>query len=94
MRFCKAFVSVPFLSGNVLCLSLLTLLIPPLRAQEGTKPPDGLAWHVQGIWQAEGKGAPILTGDPAQPGSLLQPSEEAANDGSNGEGVLRRRLDQ
>jgi hypothetical protein len=79
MRFCKAFVSVPFLSGNVLCLSLLTLLIPPLRAQEGTKPPGGLAWHVQGIWQAEGKGAPILTGDPVQPGSLLQPSEEAIN---------------
>jgi Fn3 associated len=71
---------VSLLSGSVLlCLSSLLLPAPSLRAQEAKESSAGLAWNVQGIWQAEGKGAPILTGDPVQPGSLLQPSNETAN---------------
>jgi len=70
--------SVSLLSGSVLCLSFLTLA-PSLRAQKAGEVPAGLAWNVQGIWQAEGKGAPILSGDPLQPGSLLQPSNGSAN---------------
>jgi hypothetical protein len=79
MLFLKALASVPRFSGGVLFLSLLTFLTPPLRAQQVAKPPAGLAWHVQGIWQAEGKGAPVLAGDPVRPESLLQPSNDAAN---------------
>jgi len=76
----EALSSVSLLSGGaLLCFSFLTLPAPSLRAQEAQKAPAGLAWHVQGIWQAKGKDAQILTGDPVQPGSLLQPSSEAAN---------------
>jgi Fn3 associated len=75
----KAFRWVSMLSGSVLCLSWLALPAPPLRAQEAKKPPLGVAWNVQGVWQAGGKGAPILTGDPLLPGSLLQPSNGTAN---------------
>ena len=72
--------SVSLLSGSALLwLSFLTLPAASLGAQEAEKAPAGLAWHVQGIWQAEGKSAPILTGDPVQPGSLLQPSNGTAN---------------
>ncbi len=71
---------VSLLSGSVLlCLSSLLLPAPSLRAQEAKESPAGLAWNVQGLWQAEGKGAPVLTGDPVQPGSLLQPSNGTAN---------------
>jgi len=70
--------SLSLLSGSALLwLSFLTLPAASLGAQEAEKAPAGLAWHVQGIWQAEGKSAPILTGDPVQPGSLLQPSGTA-----------------
>jgi hypothetical protein len=72
--------SLSLLSGSALLwLSFLTLPAASLGAQEAEKAPAGLAWHVQGIWQAEGKSAPILTGDPVQPGSLLQPSNGTAN---------------
>lgn len=35
----------------------------------------GLAWGVRGTWYAEGDRGPILTGDPIQPGALLEPGE-------------------
>lgn len=39
----------------------------------------GLAWHVKGAWQLDGKGAPIRAGDAIPPASLLQPDETVGN---------------
>ena len=35
----------------------------------------GFAWDVRGTWHVEGELGPILTGDPVQPGALLEPGE-------------------
>jgi hypothetical protein len=64
------------------CLSLFAFALPAasLRAQDAVEVSAlGVAWKVQGTWQIDGKGAPILTGDAIQPGSLLRPGEETAN---------------
>jgi hypothetical protein len=62
----------------LLCLVPITLTVPSLWAQKTAAAPSGVAWHVKGTWQVEGKGAPIQTGDAVQPGSLLQPDPVAA----------------
>ena len=68
------------LNGSVLlCLSLSTLPAPSLQAPRAREAPSGIAWEVRGQWQVEGKGAPILSSDAVQPGSLLQPGEVTAN---------------
>lgn len=43
-----------------------------LFAEEPSRAITGLAWQVQGTWQAGAKGAPVSSGDALQPGSLLQ----------------------
>src|SRR5437879_1933837 len=49
----------------VLCSILLigTLCGVPLRAQRATTAPIGIAWQVKGLWQAEGRGTAVSTGD-------------------------------
>ena len=75
----RLFGLVRSVSGKpLLCLVPITLAVPSLWAQITAVPPAGLAWHVKGTWQVEGKGAPIRTGDALQPGSLLQPDPVAA----------------
>jgi hypothetical protein len=73
--------SVSLLPSCILsCLSIaLILSATSIRAQEATEAPPGFVWHVQGTWQVNGKGAPILDGDAINPGSLLQPSDEIAS---------------
>jgi Chitobiase/beta-hexosaminidase C-terminal domain len=72
--------SVRLLSVGVLvCVSVPALAAASPGAQKAPEAPAGLAWQVQGTWQAEGKGAPIITGGAVQPGSLLRPSDGAAN---------------
>jgi hypothetical protein len=39
----------------------------------------GVAWQVQGTWQAAGEGAPIRAGDAIQPASLLQPDDKVGD---------------
>jgi hypothetical protein len=76
----QTLVSALLRSGAALvCVSFLTLCSHALRAQDAGEAPAGLAWHVQSLWQVEGKGAPILTGDTVRPGSLLQPGEGTTN---------------
>lgn len=79
--------SARLLNGSVLlCLSLGTLPALSLQAPSAGEAPSGIAWEVRGPWQAEGKRAPILSGDTVQPGTLLQPGslrqpgEGTAND--------------
>ena len=79
--------SARLLNGSVLlCLSLGTLPALSLQAPSAGEAPSGIAWEVRGPWQAEGKRAPILSGDTVQhgtllqPGSLRQPGEGTAND--------------
>jgi hypothetical protein len=73
--------SLQLLSKGVpVFLCLLTLTPVPLLAQEAVEASPGVAWEVRGPWQADGRTAPILTGDAVQPGSLLQPAEGTAND--------------
>jgi hypothetical protein len=63
-----------------------TLPALSLQAPSAGEAPSGIAWEVRGPWQAEGKRAPILSGDTVQPGTLLQPGslrqpgEGTAND--------------
>jgi hypothetical protein len=72
--------SLQLLSKGVsVFLCLLTLTPISLRAQGEVEASPGVAWEVRGQWQADGKSAPILTGDAVQPGSLLQPVEGTAN---------------
>jgi hypothetical protein len=74
--FFDALRGVPHLSAcALLCLSLLALPASVVPAQEPTQAPLGIAWEVRGLWQVDGKGAPILTGDAVLPGSLLQPDD-------------------
>ena len=62
----------------LLCLAPLTVVVPSLWAQKTAVAPSGVAWHVKGTWQVEGKTADIQTGDALQPGSLLRPDSVAA----------------
>jgi hypothetical protein len=72
--------SLQLLSKGVpVFLCLLTLATISLQAQGAVEASPGVAWEVRGPWQADGKSAPILTGDAVQPGSLLQPIEGTAN---------------
>jgi hypothetical protein len=67
------------MSGSVLlCLVPITVAVPSVWSQITPAAPSGVAWHVKGTWQVEGKGAPLQTGDAVQPGSLLQPDPVAA----------------
>lgn len=60
-------------------LLMLTLLSPTVGAQSPREASLGVAWQVRGLWQIEGKGTPVLTGDAIPAGSLLQPTGEPAN---------------
>ena len=62
-----------------LSLFALALSATAAWAKNPQETPLGIAWRVQGAWQAEGKAAPVLTGDAIQPGSLLQPGEGSGN---------------
>jgi len=56
----------------------LALILPATAsvAQEPRELADGVAWQVHGTWQIDGTSAPIVTGDPIPPGSLLRPRGE------------------
>jgi Chitobiase/beta-hexosaminidase C-terminal domain len=65
-------------------LSLLIAFLPvsscgSARAQETAQAPLGIAWQVGGLWRLDPGNAPVLTGDPVPPGSLLHPEGEAGN---------------
>ncbi|MGB6689194.1 MAG: chitobiase/beta-hexosaminidase C-terminal domain-containing protein [Terracidiphilus sp.] len=60
-----------FLFPIALALSVTTAL----QAQKATQVALGIAWQVRGSWQVDRKGAPIVSGDAIQPGSLLQPAD-------------------
>jgi hypothetical protein len=80
MGFFQSLGRISFLSRNVVIfLFFLTLPAIIFPAQIAGETHRGIAWQVRGTWQVEGKGAPILTGDAIQPGSLLQPAEGTAN---------------
>jgi hypothetical protein len=64
--------------GVLLCLVPITVALPALWSQITPAPPPGVAWHVKGNWQVEGKEAPLRTGEAVRPGSLLQPDLVAA----------------
>lgn len=57
----------------------LMLSAAAIEAQRATEAPVGIAWHVRGSWQVEGKGASILSGGALQPGMLLQPADVGAS---------------
>jgi hypothetical protein len=81
---CHSCVTALHHSKSVLiCLPLIALTSVSLPAQGAGDAPGGIAWQVRGLWQIEGKGAPILTGDSVQPGSLLQPEEGTTNQSVN-----------
>ena len=66
------FRSIPeYISGFI-----LLVFAAALGAEQA---PAGIAWDVHGSWLTDGAGTPIHTGDAIEPGSLLQPSGEAAN---------------
>jgi hypothetical protein len=70
----RSFRSTPFSPGKFLaCFFLWMLGLTSLHAKTATA---GVAWQVQGTWQAAGEGAPIRAGDAIQPASLLQPDDE------------------
>ena len=74
MTLFRSFRSTFFLPGKFLaCFFLWMLCLTSLHAKTATA---GVAWQVQGTWQAAGEGAPIRTGDAIQPGSLLQPDDK------------------
>jgi hypothetical protein len=74
MTLFRSFWSTVFLPGKFLaCFFLWMLCLTSLHAKTATA---GVAWQVQGTWQAAGEGAPIRTGDAIQPGSLLQPDDK------------------
>jgi Fn3 associated len=66
------------LTKALLCLVPLIAVVISLQAQKTAAAPSGVAWHVQGTWQVEGRDAPLRTGDAIQPGSLLRPDSVAA----------------
>jgi hypothetical protein len=74
MTLFRSFRSAAFLPGKFLASFFLWMLcLTSLYAKTATA---GIAWQVQGTWQAAGEGAPIRTGDAIQPGSLLQPDDK------------------
>jgi hypothetical protein len=75
----QAFGRVPVPGSALLSVFIFTLSSHFVQAQQPRDTPAGLAWQVQGLWQVDGKGAPILTGESVRPGSLLQPGEATTN---------------
>ncbi len=74
MTLFRFFRSTPFSPGKFLaCFFLWMLGLTSLHAKTATA---GVAWQVQGTWQAAGEGAPIRAGDAIQPASLLQPDDK------------------
>jgi hypothetical protein len=56
-----------------------SLFLPGAAQLQAKDAGAGLAWHVQGIWQVDGKAAPLRPGDAVEPASLLQPDETAGD---------------
>jgi hypothetical protein len=69
--------AAPFFRKVLVWLFLFAVGASSLHAETASA---GIAWRVQGTWQAGGKGVPIRAGDAIQPASLLQP--DAAGDHS------------
>jgi hypothetical protein len=65
------------ISREVLVCSLLFLQAATVLQAQKNSP--GIAWHVQGTWRIDSKGAPVHDGDEIKPASLLQPDETAGN---------------
>jgi hypothetical protein len=77
MTLFRSFRSTPFSLGKFLaCFFLWMLGLTSLHAKTATA---GVAWQVQGTWQAAGEGAPIRAGDAIQPASLLQPGDKVGD---------------
>ena len=55
-----------------------TLSAGVVEAQKTGETPFGIAWEVRGLWQVEGGGVAIVSGDAIRPGSLLKPGGEGA----------------
>jgi hypothetical protein len=77
MTLFRSFRSTPFLPGKFLaCFFLWMLCLTSLHAKTATA---GIAWQVQGTWQAADEGAPIRAGDAIQAASLLQPDDKVGD---------------
>jgi hypothetical protein len=64
----------------IVFFSLSAFTIFSTHAQPTKDLSPGIAWEVRGHWQVDGQGAPILTGDPIEPGSLLHPGDGTTGD--------------
>ena len=64
--------SLPLVVAVMGCLLPIAAAASPSPSQQ--EEPAGLAWQVNGTWQAAGVNTPLRTGDPILAGWLLQPA--------------------